>query len=192
MSKFKLLLVAIVFMLLGCSRGFAPGTKHYVNYRKGLSDEFRSLSTEKLLKELDSVKGWDNYRCDPLGRYSKLRMKYYSITEILRERKEDKEVYQAFMKMTDKYESLSVARDSIRFLESYFELEKQEFSVQEDFVQLYADGKTHPGARNEILNVFLERKIKSPEILWYIRDVRDELGEKAHLEEVYIGFLNAG
>lgn len=188
----KMILTAMTLSLFGCMQTWQPGSEQYVSFRKGLYSELNEKSTKRLLKILKRVKAWKKYDNDPLGRNQKLKMQYYTITAILRDRLDDPGVYQTFQNMTDKYEYDSVARDSIRVLEKYYDLDIKTIDLKKDFVALYSSNKIHPEARNEILNVLVERKLKYPELLWHIRDVRDKLGEDAHLEDVYLGFLNAG
>lgn len=190
LSKYFTILGLVFFT--ACASVWKPGTSGYVKYRQETIAKYQSMESKRLLKYLDDAKSWKEYKHDPAGRYYKLKMKYYAITDILRDRLEEDMVFEAFCKMTDKYEYSSVARDSIRFLEQYLDLEDSKIDILDEFVKIYADFKTHRDAKNEILNILVERKIKCPELLWHIRDERDRVGDDAHLEDVYIGFLNAG
>lgn len=188
----KSIFLFAILLLSACASNWQPGTAGYIKYRQETVSEYQNFKTKRLLKELDSAKSWKEYKLDPAGRYYKQKMKYYAITDLLRDRIDEVGVFEAFKKMTDKYEYSSVARDSIRFLEQYFDLDDPNLDMKEEFISIYSDYRTHKDAKNEILNVLVERKLKYPELLWHIRDERDRRGEDTHLEDVYLGFLNAG
>lgn len=182
--------MVILATCLGCAKAWKPGEVKYISYREKLYADLEKFNSGKLLEILRDAKNWESH-LNESGRFQRHKVKYYVVVELLNTRLMESGVYEFILTLTDAKEQESVARDAIRFLENYFEQEDFDKDLVEEFVKVYADKKTHASARKEILNVFLERRIKSPELVWHIHDVRKKLDDD-YLEDVYIGFLNAG
>lgn len=187
----KIVVLVVLLLSMGCAKAWKPGGQKYISYRERLHAELLPMDTDKLMDLLDDAKTWQT-NLPGSARYQRHKIKYYVAIDLLSERLMDPGVYDFFVKMAGRGERDSVARDAIRFLDAYFDQEDFKENLVDQLVELYAAKRTHPAARKEILNVFIERRVKAPQMLWHIHDLRKENREELDIEDMYIGFLNAG
>jgi hypothetical protein len=143
------------------------GCAHNKQRMRTAEEFWRAQSNDVLMKKLVVYSKYAPCKATPSNVACKHAIDYYTVHELLQQRRSDSGVFDSFVRLLKRTRSAAVARDMVRTLEMYYD---DGIDMTAQFMELFKDPHVCRAGKDEILVLFQERQIKKPELVWILMD----------------------